>query len=101
MLENDFAQLADRFILGIWPFYVLTVAGVYVLRRKRPDLPRPYRTWGYPVVPALFLLASLWMLGNSLLTDPRDTGVTLLVIVLGIPIYYIWRALTLRRAAAP
>ncbi len=101
VLENDFAQLADRFILGIWPFYVLTVAGVYVLRRKRPDLPRPYRTWGYPVVPALFLLASLWMLGNSLVTDPRDTGITLLVIVIGIPIYYVWRAFTLRRAEAP
>jgi len=56
---NDFAQLADKFILGIWPFYALAVAGVYVLRRKRPDLERPYRVLGYPVVPALFLLASL------------------------------------------
>ncbi len=100
VLENDFAQLADRFILGIWPFYVLAVAGVYVLRRKQPDLSRPYRTWGYPVVPALFLLASLGMLGNSLVTDPRDTGVTLLVIVAGIPVYYVWRRLTTRPAAA-
>ena len=100
VLENDFAQLADRFILGIWPFYVLTVAGVSVLRRKRPDLPRPYRTWGYPVVPALFLLASLGMLGNSLVTDPRDTGVTLLVIAVGIPVYYVWRRFTARSAAA-
>lgn len=100
VLENDFAQLADRFILGIWPFYVLTVAGVYVLRRKRPDLHRPYRTWGYPVVPALFLLASLGMLGNSLITDPRNTGVTLLIIAAGIPVYYAWRALKARREAA-
>ena len=100
VLQNDFAQLADRFVLGLWPFYVLTVAGVYVLRRKRPDLPRPYRTWGYPLVPALFLLASLGMLANSLVTDPRDTGITLLVIVAGIPIYYVWRAVTLRRTAA-
>ena len=100
VLQNDFAQLADRFVLGLWPFYVLTVAGVYVLRRKRPDLPRPYRTCGYPLVPALFLLASLGMLANSLVTDPRDTGITLLVIVAGIPIYYVWRAVTLRRTAA-
>ena len=100
VLQNDFAQLADRFVLGLWPFYVLTVAGVYVLRRKRPDLPRPYRTWGYPLVPALFLLASLGMLANSLVTDPRDTGITLLVIVARIPIYYVWRAVTLRRTAA-
>jgi len=99
VLENDFAQLAARFILGIWPFYVLTVAGVYVLRRKRPDLPRPYRTWGYPVVPAVFLLASLGMMGNALVTDPRETGTTVLVIVAGIPIYYAWRWLTARSEA--
>lgn len=99
VMENDFAQLADRFVLGLWPFYVLTVAGVYVLRRTQPDLPRPYRTWGYPVVPALFLLASLGMLGNALITDPRDTGLTLLIIVVGIPIYYLWRSATARSVA--
>lgn len=91
VLQNDFAQLADRFILGIWPFYVLTVAGVYVLRRRRPDLPRPYRVLGYPMVPALFLLASLGMIANALLTDPRDTGITFLVIAAGLPAYYLWR----------
>ena len=99
VMQNDFAQLADRFVLGLWPFYVLTVAGVYVLRRTRPDLPRPYRTWGYPLVPAVFLLASLGMLANALVTDPRDTGMTLLVIVAGIPIYYLWRRFTPRSAA--
>jgi amino acid transporter len=52
VLENDFAQLADKFILGIWPFYALTVGGVFMLRRRRPELPRPYRVWGYPLVPA-------------------------------------------------
>jgi amino acid transporter len=100
VMENDFAQLAARFVLGLWPFYVLTVAGVYVLRRTRPDLPRPYRTWGYPLVPAVFLLASLGMLTNALITDPRDTGVTLLVIVTGIPVYYLWQRFTVRPAAA-
>jgi APA family basic amino acid/polyamine antiporter len=98
-MQNDFAQLADRFVLGLWPFYVLTVAGVYVLRRRQPDLERPYRTWGYPIVPAVFLLASLGMLANALVTDPRDTGVTLLVIVSGIPVYYLWRRFTTPRAA--
>lgn len=96
VLENDFAQLADRVILGLWPFYMLTVLAVYVLRRKRPDMQRPYRTWGYPVVPALFLAASLGMLGSSLFSDPRDTGVSLLVIVAGVPIYYLWRGFTSR-----
>jgi amino acid transporter len=90
VLRNDFAQLADKFILGIWPFYALAVAGVSVLRRKRPDLPRPYRVWGYPVVPALFLLASLGMVVNALVTDPVNTGMTLLIILAGIPIYFLW-----------
>jgi basic amino acid/polyamine antiporter, APA family len=91
VLENDFAQLADKFILGIWPFYALAVAGVFVLRRKRPDLQRPYRVWGYPVVPLLFLLASLGMVVNALCTDPVNTGVTLLIIVAGVPMYYLWK----------
>jgi basic amino acid/polyamine antiporter, APA family len=91
VLENDFAQLADKFVLGIWPFYALSVAGVFVLRRKRPDLERPYRVWGYPVVPLLFLLASLGMVANALWTDPLNTGVTLLIIVAGIPLFYLWK----------
>lgn len=91
VLQNDFAQLADKFILGIWPFYALAVAGVFVLRRTRPDLERPYRVVGYPFVPALFLIASLGMVINALVTDPINTGVTLGIIVLGAPVYYLWR----------
>ncbi len=91
VLQNDFAQLADKFILGIWPFYALAVAGVFVLRRKRPDLERPYRVVGYPVVPVLFLLASLGMVVNALVTDPVNTGVTLGIIAAGAPVYYLWR----------
>lgn len=89
VLQNDFAQLADRFILGIWPFYALTVAAVFVLRRRRPDLPRPYRVWGYPFVPAVFLLASAGMVVNALVTDPVNTGVTLLIIAGGFPVYWL------------
>ncbi len=91
VLQNDFAQLADRFVLGEWPFYALCVAGVYVLRRKRPDLPRPYRVWGYPLLPALFLLASVALIGNALVADPRDTGITLLIIAVGLPAYAVWK----------
>ena len=91
VLFNDFQQLADKFILGIWPFYALAVASVFVLRRTRPDLVRPYRTWGYPVVPVLFLLASLGMVVNALWTDPLNTGVTFAIILAGIPVYLVWR----------
>lgn len=89
VLQNDFQQLADKFILGIWPFYALAVAAVPVLRRKRPDLDRPYRTWGYPVVPGFFLLASLWMVINALVTDPVNTGITFGIVAIGVPVYFL------------
>jgi amino acid transporter len=84
---RQFAGLADQFIIGIWPFYALGVAAVFVLRRRRPDLARPYRVLGYPAVPALFLLASVYLLGNYMITE---TGIFLwdvIVILSGIPIY--------------
>ncbi len=92
VLLNDFQQLADKFILGIWPFYALAVGAVFVLRRSRPELPRPYRTWGYPLVPLLFLLASLAMVANAFWTDPVNTGITFGIILVGIPAYLAWRA---------
>jgi amino acid transporter len=100
VLFNNFQQLADKFILGIWPFYALGVAGVFVLRRTRPDLARPYRTWGYPVVPILFLLGSLAMIINALVTDPLNTGFTFGIILLGIPVYLAWRAVERGRTKA-
>lgn len=89
VLQNDFAQLADKFILGIWPFYALTVAGVFVLRRRRPELPRPYRVWGYPLVPLVFLAASAFMVFNALLTDPRNSGITFAIILAGVPVFWV------------
>ncbi|MBV9697407.1 MAG: amino acid permease [Gammaproteobacteria bacterium] len=89
VLQNDFAQLARNFVLGIWPFYALAVAGVFVLRRRRPELPRPYRVTGYPVVPAVFLLASVYMVVNALWSDAGKTAITLLIIIAGIPVYWL------------
>src|SRR5262249_50842367 len=60
VMVRNFEQLADTFVLGIWPFYAGAAAAVYVLRRKRPDLARPYRVWGYPLTPAIFLVAALF-----------------------------------------
>jgi amino acid transporter len=90
VLFNDFQQLADRFVLGIWPFYIMAVIGMIRLRRTQPGLERPYRALGYPVVPVVFLLASTAMVVNALLTDPVNTGLTFGIILLGIPIYYLW-----------
>jgi amino acid transporter len=88
---RTFEQLAESFILGIWPFYLLSVMAVFLLRWKRPDLHRPYRTWGYPVVPILFLLASLAMLGNALIRQPGPTLFGFGVILAGVPAFYLWR----------
>ncbi len=90
VLQNSFAELADRFVLGSWPFYALAVAAVFRLRVRQPDLVRPYRTWGYPVVPALFLLGALLMVGNALIANWQDNAVTFGIILAGIPVYFLW-----------
>jgi APA family basic amino acid/polyamine antiporter len=87
---RTFAELADQFIIGIWPFYALGVAAVFVLRRRRPDAARPYRVWGYPVIPLVFLVASVFLLGNYLVTESLIAAADILVILSGIPIYIIW-----------
>jgi amino acid transporter len=90
ILVRTFTQLADQFIIGIWPFYAMAVAGVFMLRRRRPDLERPYRTWGYPVVPALFLLGAVFLLGNYLVSQPGAFAIDVAFILSGIPAYHIW-----------
>jgi amino acid transporter len=98
---RSFEQLADSFILGIWPFYALAVGAVFRLRRTRPDLPRPYRTVGYPWVPLAFLVASVAMLLNALVEQPASTAFGFAIILLGIPVYYLWGAMRGRRMGRP
>jgi basic amino acid/polyamine antiporter, APA family len=90
---RTFEQLAEAFVLGIWPFYVLCVLAVFLLRRRRPGAHRPYRAWGYPVVPVLFLLASLAMLGNALVRQPLSTLLGFGIILSGVPVYRLWTRL--------
>ena len=96
ILIRTFTELADQFIIGIWPFYALAVAGVFVLRRTRPDLERPYRTWGYPVVPFVFLLGAVFLLGNYLVSETAAFALDIGIILSGVPMYYIRRR-TMRR----
>jgi len=97
ILVRTFQDLADQFIIGIWPFYALAVAGVFVLRRKRPDLERPYRTWGFPVVPLLFLAGALLLLGNYLVSKTLAFAIDIGIILTGIPAYAAWQAYRKRR----
>ncbi len=89
-LSGTFEQLYSYVIFGFWIFMGLTVAGVIVLRRKRPDLPRPYKTWGYPVTPILFILSSVFLTVNSLLRAFWNSFIGLALIALGIPVYLVW-----------
>lgn len=88
VLTRTFEQLADTFVLSIWPFYGLAIAGLYRLRRTRPDLPRPYRVPGYPILPGLFIAAVAYLVGNALWTDPVWTGLTFGVVFAGVPVYF-------------
>ncbi|HEV2670836.1 MAG TPA: amino acid permease [Gemmatimonadales bacterium] len=99
ILVRTFTALADQFIIGIWPFYALAVAGVFVLRRTRPGLERPYKTWGYPIVPLVFLAGALFLLGNYLVSETGAFAVDIGIILTGIPAYMIWRSV--QRSAAP
>ena len=93
VLVRKFSELADQFIIGIWPFYALAVAAVFVLRRRRGLTELQYRTWGYPVVPALFLVGALLLLGNYLVSEPMLFWLDVGVILSGIPVFVAWRAL--------
>jgi len=89
VLMRSFEQLADAFVTAIVPFYALGVASLFVLR-KRSEYKPAFRTPGYPVVPALFVLSTLYLLLNALI-DPSSrlaTGITLGIVVLGIPVFY-------------
>jgi amino acid transporter len=90
VLARTFEQLADQFVVAIFPFYALAAAAVFVLRRRRPDAPRPVRVLGYPAVPLLFVLASFLILGNALVEHPGATGLAFLIILAGIPVYHTW-----------
>jgi len=88
VLTGTFEQIADTFVLAIWPFYGLAVAGLYRLRR-RTDLSRPYRVPGYPIVPAVFIAACVYLVASALVGDPLWTSVTLGIVLAGVPVYLV------------
>jgi amino acid transporter len=91
ILFGSFEQSFTYTIFGLWIFYGMTTASVFVLRRREPELPRPYRTWGYPWVPGIFVVVAAVFVVNILLTNPKETGLGLLLLVAGLPLYWFWR----------
>jgi basic amino acid/polyamine antiporter, APA family len=90
VMSGSFDQLTDMLIFASFIFYGATTLGVFVLRVKMPDVPRPYKAWGYPVVPALFILFCIGLIVVTLVTKPREAGLGLALMASGIPFYLYW-----------
>jgi APA family basic amino acid/polyamine antiporter len=100
-LTGTFEQLLTYVVFAGWIFYGLGALAVFASRRRLPDAPRPFRTPGYPVTPVLFALAAALLVANTLFQQPGRAIVGLLVVLLGTPVYYLWRARSRRREAEP
>ena len=92
-LSGSYGQLLDYVIFAVLVFYILTIAGLFVLRRTEPDAPRPYRAFGYPVLPALYIAMAGWICVVLLRYKPQYTWPGLILVVLGVPVYLVWKRL--------
>lgn len=91
LLSGTYETLIDYAMFSLWVFYGLTIFAVIRLRRLRPELERPYRMWGYPVTPLLFVALTIWFLANMLMTRPGASLAGLGLIATGVPVYFFWR----------
>ncbi len=95
-LSGQYGDLLDYVIFAVLVFYVLTIVGLFVLRRTRPEAARPYRAFGYPVLPALYIVMATWICGVLLRYKPQYTWPGLGLVLLGVPVYAVWRRQGLR-----
>jgi APA family basic amino acid/polyamine antiporter len=89
VLSGSFDQLTDMLIFAVFIFYGATSLGVIVLRRRMPDAPRPYKVWGYPYVPIFYILFCIGLFVNTIITKPREAGIGLVLILAGIPVFWL------------
>ena len=90
-LTGTYEMLISFAVFAAWIFYAMTVTGVLILRRTRPDQPRPYRMWGYPFTTVAFVAIAVWFVGTTCVQSPGTSAWGVLFIGSGIPIYYLWR----------
>lgn len=88
VLSGTFDQLTDMIIFAVFIYYGATTLGVFVLRKKMPDAPRPYKVWGYPVVPAIFILFSIALFVNTIINRPREVVIGMALMLTGIPLWW-------------
>jgi APA family basic amino acid/polyamine antiporter len=87
-LSGSFDQLTDMAIFAFWLFYGLVAGAVFVFRWREPDAVRPYKTWGYPVVPGLFILTTIYLIAITILNYPKRSVIGLAIIAAGLPVYF-------------
>lgn len=87
-LSGSFDTLTNYVVFGSWIFYALVTASIFVFRRKYPDAVRPYRAFGYPVVPIVFLLVAGWLLISTVTSEPKQSLIGIFLILAGLPVYY-------------
>ncbi|CAN5917410.1 amino acid permease [soil metagenome] len=88
VLSGTFDQLTDMIVFAVFIFYGATTLGVFILRRKMPDAPRPYKVWGYPVVPAIMVLFCAALFFNTIFVRPREAAIGMALMLTGIPMYW-------------
>jgi APA family basic amino acid/polyamine antiporter len=91
-VSGSYGQLLDYVVFAVLVFYILTIAGLFVLRFKLPNAERPYRAIGYPVLPAVYIIMAIFIDIVLLVYKPQYTWPGLIIVLLGIPVYYIWRS---------
>lgn len=91
VFSGTFDTITDYVIFAAWLFYMLGALGVFVLRKKMPDTPRPYKVWGYPYTPAIFVIFSFFFLLNTIISDFQNAAMGFLLILLGLPFYLYWK----------
>jgi basic amino acid/polyamine antiporter, APA family len=95
-LSGTYGDLLDYVIFSVLIFFTLTILAIFILRKKRPDIPRPYKAIGYPVIPALYVLTTVAIMVILLICKPKYTGMGLLIVMIGIPVFYLWRRRTIK-----
>lgn len=90
-LSGSFDQLTDYVVFASWIFYAMVTAAVFRLRKKRPDVPRDYKALGYPVLPAIFVVIAILLLINTIITNPKSTAIGLGLILLGVPVFFLFK----------
>jgi APA family basic amino acid/polyamine antiporter len=99
-LTGTFEELTNLFIFAGWIFYGLTVVALFRLRKTDPEMPRPYRCWGYPWVPGIFVAGSLALTVSILMDRPGRSTIGLLLIIAGLPFYRRWAAAPVKSQTA-